>query len=69
MQQVRAAGSFDQSLEFAQECKLRGNEHFKAQDYDAAVNEYERCLSVFDWVEPTDKDWKKKVCYGFVFIK
>lgn len=58
---MRNSGSAEEKIEFARACKNKGSDHFREQDYDAAINEYERCLSVMDWVEPTDPDWKKKV--------
>ena len=51
----------DNVLQFARSCKAEGNNHYKDADFDGAINQYERCLSVFDWVEPTDPDWKNKV--------
>jgi hypothetical protein len=48
-------------MAFAMDLKLRGNDCYKNQEYDLAVHEYERCLSLFEWVDPLDKDWKTKV--------
>ena len=47
-------------MDFARECKKVGNDFYKESNYDGAINQYERCLSLFDWVEPTDPDWKNK---------
>jgi hypothetical protein len=58
---MRKNTSAVQKIGFARECKNAGSNHFRDADYDAAINEYERCLSMLDWVEPTDPDWKKKV--------
>ena len=34
-----------------------------SSEYDIAIIEYEKCLSIFEWVEPRDgtENWKKKV--------
>lgn len=71
MKEVRKGRNFDEILQFARECKKLGNEFYNSLDYDGAVNQYERCLSLFNWVEPTDPDWKNKVlyCIRFTFLQ
>ena len=57
---ARKGNVADNKIGFARECKNQGSNHFREQRYDAAILEYERCLSMFDWIEPTDPDWRKK---------
>lgn len=61
IKEMRRVDNFDRRFSFAKECKQRGNDHYKDLDYDGAINEYERCLSLFEWIDPTDPDWKNKV--------
>jgi hypothetical protein len=61
VREMRKSTSAVQKIGFARECKNAGSNYFRDAEYDAAINEYERCLSMLDWVEPTDPDWKKKV--------
>ena len=62
---VRGRNQLSESLSFAYDRRNRGNRAMSSLEYDLAIIEYEKCLSIFEWVEPTDgtENWKKKV-YG-----
>jgi tetratricopeptide (TPR) repeat protein len=47
-------------VEFSAACKQKGNRYFHEEDYQRAVVEYERSLSVFQWIESSLGDkWKQ----------
>lgn len=39
----------------------KGNCYYQTKEYHSAIYEYERSLSVFEWIEPINVDWKNKV--------
>ncbi len=43
------------------DCRARGNDFFRAENYISAIVEYDRALSVWDWVESVLSDWKRQV--------
>lgn len=62
MLQIRRLTDFTAKLEFCDACRQKGNDRFGEGDYTAAIVEYERALSVWNWVESSLPDWKKNVC-------
>lgn len=59
-ERLRTQSSCEERLAFAEACKIRGNDAFRASDFSEAVYEYSRSLAMFNWVESTESDWKKK---------
>ena len=57
---ARASSNFANRLDFATNCKRIGNDHFTAGEFDEAINEYERALSMFAWVEPLSSNWRRE---------
>ena len=56
-------GLFSSRMSFAGQCKTRGNACFSTGEFNDAICEYERALSMFCWVEPISADWTVEVCH------
>lgn len=56
-------GDFESRMVFASHCKQQGDDRFVTGEFSDAINEYERSLSVFFWVEPRSSNWTKEVLY------
>jgi hypothetical protein len=54
-------GDFKARILFANQCKQRGNDCFVTGEFNDAIHEYERSLSMFCWVEPLSQLWSKEV--------
>jgi hypothetical protein len=52
--------TFDQRMEAAKDIKDNGNKLFAKGQYEEAVAQYEKALSIFKYCENIDPDWKKK---------
>ena len=61
-------GDFQSRMAFASRCKQRGDDRFVTGEFSDAINEYERSLSMFFWVEPRSSNWTKEVSYSLVSI-
>ena len=46
--------------------KELGSEHYKNENIYGALNEYEKSLALFKWLEPKREDWKKRVSFSLV---
>jgi hypothetical protein len=58
---IRESADFETKIKFCDTCKKKGNASFAEEDFSAAIVEYERALSVWDWVESALADWKRNV--------
>lgn len=58
---VRNCDEFDKIMEFSMACREEGNNLVKMQEYELAIVQYERALSVWKWIESTIPDWRKQV--------
>ena len=58
--EARKTLDFNGRLDFATKCKLKGNDYFAGGEYHEAINEYERSLSMFCWVEPLSANWRRE---------
>lgn len=54
-------GDFTTRLAFASQCKQRGNNYFSTGEFNNAIFEYERALSMFCWVVPLSPNWETEV--------
>jgi hypothetical protein len=54
-------GDFSSRLAFASQCKQRGNNCFSTGEFNDAIFEYERALSMFCWVVPLSPNWETEV--------
>ena len=61
-------GDFQSRMAFASRCKQRGDDRFVTGEFSDAINEYERSLSMFFWVEPRSPNWTKEVSYSLLSI-
>eukprot|EP01038_Epipyxis_sp_PR26KG_P010231 gene10231-13763_t len=57
---ARKLSQFDELYEFSSTCKIIGNQYFESGDYMEAIDQYERALSLFKWIESMEEDWKRK---------
>lgn len=58
---VRNSDDFDKIMEFSMACREEGNNLVKMQEYEQAIAQYERAVSVWKWIESTIPDWRKQV--------
>ena len=58
--EARKSLDFNGRIDFATKCKLKGNDYFAGGEYQEAINEYERSLSMFCWVEPLSANWRRE---------
>jgi hypothetical protein len=54
-------GSFEDMKLCALNYKVKGNDLLKKLEFHEALTDYEKSLSVFQWVENTAENWTKKV--------
>lgn len=47
-------------MKFAQESKLKGNEYYEREEYHQAIQQYERGMSVFNWIVNKKENWRKQ---------
>lgn len=59
--QIRLQEDVCRSVLFAESLKLLGNGHYRDRLYLQAVNEYERSLSLLEWLEPLEENWRHEV--------
>ncbi len=59
--QIRLKDDVHGSLLFAKSLKLLGNGHYRDRLHLQAVHEYERSLSVLEWLEPLEGNWRHEV--------
>lgn len=72
LDEIRNKCNFDASIKYAEECKQKGTEYCDCIDNEIdtmvnennlfnAIHEFEKALSVFNWIEPNDKvNWKNQ---------
>jgi len=65
--EVRKSEDFQKKLTFSIECKEEGNRLVHLLEYDLAVIEYERALSIWKWIESRIVDWKRQVMFHYEF--
>ncbi len=53
--------NFEQRIGFSISCKELGNTYFKDGDFTSALVQYERALSVWEWIETRVQDWRRTV--------
>ena len=58
---ARKTMEFEELYQLSQTLKDSGNSYFEEGDVHAAINEYEKGLSLFKYLQPTREDWKKRV--------
>lgn len=63
----RETDIFDEKMAIAKELKDKGKVLFRENKYDAAISEFEKALSVFNWIETTNPNWRTEVAY-IVFL-
>jgi hypothetical protein len=58
---VRDSADFSVKEEFVSECRSLGNDLYRDGNIQGAIVEYERGLSIWNWIESQLSDWKKHV--------
>lgn len=58
---ARKEFQFEDLYKLAIDLKELGSEHYKNDNIHGALNEYEKAMALFKWLEPTREDWKKRV--------
>ena len=63
---LRNSGNYSDTLDFVKYCKKAGNESIKNGNYNDAIHQYEKGLSVLHWIEDKtgSSTWKKEVNFN-----
>lgn len=61
--ETRQSSLFQSKYDIAVSFKHKGNEYLQAKDSYAAIIQYEKALSIWEWLESKLKNWKQNVRY------